>query len=199
MGFWQKTHRFHEAGDRPNDYNVAEYGVPSHSLYTSSKVISLHHRIDITDDRERVVYQAKTKFPSLHDKTDIVDAEGNHVAHISKKILTLHQRHFVTMADGLKFELSTELFHFVKDIINLEGLGWQLRGNILALNFELMDEQEQPVAVIGQKIFSLHDKYCMDIYQPELEPIVVAIVVTLQHIIKDREASQAAASSSSND
>ncbi len=198
MGFWQKTHRFHEAGDRPNDYNVAEYGVPSHSLYTSSKVISLHHRIDITDDRERVVYQAKTKFPSLHDKTDIVDAEGNHVAHISKKILTLHQRHFVTMADGLKFELSTELFHLVKDVINLEGLGWQLRGNILALNFELMDEQERPVAVIGQKIFSLHDKYCMDIYQPELEPIVVAIVVTLQHIIKDREASAAAASSSSD-
>ena len=198
MGFWQKTHRFHEVCDRPNDYNVAEYGVPSHSLYTSSKVISLHHRIDITDDRERVVYQAKTKFPSLHDKTDIVDAEGNHVAHISKKILTLHQRHFVTMADGLKFELSTELFHLVKDVINLEGLGWQLRGNILALNFELMDEQERPVAVIGQKIFSLHDKYCMDIYQPELEPIVVAIVVTLQHIIKDREASAAAASSSSD-
>ena len=196
MGFWAKTHRFHEAGDRPNDYNVAEYGVPSHSLYTTSKVLSLHHRIDITDDRERVVYQAQTKFPSLHDKTDIVDAEGKPVAHIEKKILTLHQRHFVTMADGLKFELASELFHLVKDIINLEGLGWQLRGNILALNFELVDEQERPVAVIGQKMLSLHDKYCMDIYQPELEGIVVAIVITLQHMIRDRENSASFSSSS---
>ncbi len=198
MGFWAKTHRFHEAGDRPNDYNVAEYGVPAHSLYTTSKVISLHHRIDITDDQERVVYQAKTKFPSLHDKTDIVDAEGNQVAHIERKFLTLHQRHFVTMANGLKFEVASELFHLVKDIINLEGLGWQLRGNILALNFELVDAQEQPVAVIGQKMFSLHDKYCMDIYQPEFEPVVVAVVITLQHMIKDREASAAASSSSSS-
>lgn len=200
MGFWAKTHRFHEAGDRPNDYNVAEYGVPSHSLYTTSKVFSLHHRIDITDDREQVVYQAQTKFPSLHDKTDIVDAEGRPVAHIEKKILTLHQRHFVTMADGLKFELASELFHLVKDIINLEGLGWQLRGNILALNFELVDEKGQPVAVIGQKMLSLHDKYCMDIYQPEFEGIVVAIVITLQHMIKDREnsASFSSGSSSSN-
>ena len=27
-------------------------------------------------------------------------------------------------------------------------------------------------------MLSLHDKYCMDIYQPEFEPVVVAIVIT---------------------
>ncbi len=198
MGFWAKTHRFHEAGDRPNDYNVAEYGVPAHSLYTTTKVFTLHHHIDILDEQERVVYEANTKFPSLHDKTDVKDAEGNQVAHIERKFFTLHQRHFITMADGLKFELSNELFHLIKDITNVEGLGWQLRGNIIGLNFALFDEQGAPVAVIGQKMFSLHDKYCMDIYQPEHEKIVVAIVIALQHMIKDREASAAASSSSSS-
>ncbi len=196
MGVFSKVHRFREAGEQANVNNVERFGEPVRSLFTSTKVFTLHHRIDITDDREQVVYQAQTKFPSLHDKTDITDASGNPVAHIEKKILTLHQRHFITMSDGQSFELSNELFHLIKDITNIEGLGWQLQGNILGLNFELYDQAGNVIAVIGQKMLSIHDKYCVDIYQPELERQVVAILITLQHMIRDRENTAAASSSS---
>ena len=194
MSKFSKYHRFREAGEAANVNNVARFGEPHHSLFTTSKVFTLHHRIDITDDQERVVYRAETKFPSLHDKTDITDAEGRHIAHIERKVLTLHNRHFVTMADGTRFEISTELLHLIKDISNIEGLGWQLRGNIVGLNFELYDTDESIIAVIGQKMISLHDKYCIDIYRPELEDKVVAILITLQHIIKDREAASSSVS-----
>lgn len=197
MGVFSNIHRFREAGEQANVNNVERFGEPIRSLFTSTKVFTLHHRIDITDDREQVVYQAQTKFPSLHDKTDITDAAGNPVAHIEKKILTLHQRHFITMSDGQRFELSNELFHLIKDITNIEGLGWQLQGNILGLNFELYDNAGNVIAVIGQKMLSIHDKYCVDIYQPELERQVVAILITLQHMIRDRENTAAASSSSS--
>ena len=198
MGITGKVNRFREAGEQANVNNVDRFGEPAKSLFTTSKVFTLHHHIDITDDAENVVYQANTKFPSLHDKTDITDAQGNQVAHIEKKIFTLHERHFVTMADGKKFEVSNELFHIIKDITNLEGLGWQLRGNILGLNFELYDENGGVIAVIAQKLISIHDKYCIDIYQPVYEKEVVAILITLQHIIKDRENAQAASSGSSS-
>lgn len=198
MGITGKVNRFREAGEQANVNNVDRFGEPAKSLFTTSKVFTLHHHIDITDDAENVVYQANTKFPSLHDKTDITDAQGNQVAHIEKKLFTLHERHFVTMADGKKFEVSNELFHIIKDITNLEGLGWQLRGNILGLNFELYDENGGIIAVIAQKLISIHDKYCIDIYQPVYEKEVVAILITLQHIIKDRENAQAASSSSSS-
>ena len=198
MGITGKVNRFREAGEQANVNNVDRFGEPAKSLFTTSKVFTLHHHIDITDDAENVVYQANTKFPSLHDKTDITDAQGNQVAHIEKKIFTLHERHFVTMADGKKFEVSNELFHIIKDITNLEGLGWQLRGNILGLNFELYDENGGVIAVIAQKLISIHDKYCIDIYQPEYVKEVVAILITLQHIIKDRENAQAASSGSSS-
>ena len=191
MGVLSKVHRFREAGEQANVNNVERFGEPVRSLFTSTKVFTLHHRIDITDDREQVVYQAQTKFPSLHDKTDITDAAGNPVAHIEKKILTLHQRHFVTMSDGQSFELSNELFHLIKDITNIEGLGWQLNGNILGLNFELKDSDGSIIAVIGQKMLSIHDKYCIDIYKKEYEETVVAILVALQHMIRDRSAAAA--------
>ena len=149
MGTFSKFHRFREAGESANVNNVERFGEPVRSLFTSTKLMTVHHRIEITDSYENVVYRAETKFPSLHDKTDLYDASGNHVAHMERKLLTLHQRHFVTMEGGPSFELSNELFHLVKDIINIEGLGWQLRGNIMALNFELYDEKEQIVAVIS--------------------------------------------------
>ncbi|MBP5792865.1 MAG: LURP-one-related family protein [Spirochaetaceae bacterium] len=198
MGVFSKIHRFHEAGEDANVNNVENFGVPAFSLFTTTKILSLHHHIDVTDSNENVVYQAESKFLSLHDKTDISTASGEHVAHMERKILTLHQRHFITMADGKAFELSNELFHIVKDITNIEGLGWQLRGNILGLNFELYDENDCVIAVIGQKMLSVHDKWCIDIYKKEHEQIVVAILITLQHMIKDRQAASSASSSSSS-
>ncbi len=200
MGVFSKYHRFREAGEAANVNNVARFGEPANSLFTSTKVFTLHHHIDITDAQEHVVYEANSKVFSIHDKTDISDAQGNHVAHIERKFFTLHQRHFITMADGERFEISTELLHLVKDINNIEGLGWQLQGNVLALNFELYDRDGSIIAVIGQKVVSLHDKYCVDIYKPEHEQKVVAILVTLQHMIRDREnASSSSSSFSSND
>jgi len=195
MGVFSKYHRFREAGEEANINNVQRFGEPELSLFTTTKVFTLHHHIDITNNREEVVYEANTKFPSIHDKTDITDAEGRHVAHVERKLLTLHQRHYVTMADGKKFEISNELFHLVKDITNIEGLGWQIRGNIAGLNFELYDERQEIIAVIGQKMFSIHDKYCIDIYKPEHQDTIVTILVTLQHMIKDREAASIQSSS----
>ncbi len=198
MGIFSKHLRYREAGEQVNVNNATRFGEPDHSLFTTTKVFTLHHHIDITDAQEQIVYQADTKFPSIHDKTDVTDAQGNHVAHIERKIFTLHQRHFVTMADGTQFQVSTEFFHLVKDVNNIEGLGWQLRGNIFGLNFELYDQNESVIAVISQKLMSIHDKYCIDIYRPEHEKTVIAILVTLQHMINDRALSSSAPSFSSS-
>ena len=198
MGTFSSLHRFREAGQDANVNNVERFGLPARSLFTSTKVFTLHHRIEITDEHEEVVYRASSKAISLRDKTDVEDAAGRPVAHIERKIFSLHQRHYVTMADGTAFELSNELFHLIKDVTNIVGLGWQLRGNILGLNFELYDGNGGIIAVIAQKMISLHDKYCIDIYRPESERIVVAILVTLQHMIADRERANSSSSSSGN-
>ena len=199
MGVFSKVHRYREAGEAANVNNVERFGEPQRSLFTSSKVLTLHHRIEITDAKENVVYRAESKFPSLHDKTDVYGSDGRHVAHIERQLFTLHERHFVyMMADGTAFELSNELFHIIRDITNIEGLGWQLRGNILGLNFELYDQNGEIVAVIAQKMFSIHDRFCIDIYRPEQEEIAVAILITLQHMIRDRAHASSGGSSSSS-
>ena len=197
MGVFSKIHRYREAGQDANVNNVEKFGVPYLSLFTTTKVFTLHHHIDITDSNEQIVYQANSKMISLHDKTDLQTAAGGQVAHIERKFFTLHERHYITMADGTQFELSNEIFHIIKDITNIVGLGWQLKGNILGLNFELYDSNGEIIAIISQKMISLHDKWCVDIYKKEHEQKVVAILITLQHMIKDREAMSSSGGSSS--
>ena len=194
MGVFSKIHRFREAGQDANVNNVEKFGVPALSLFTTTKVFTLHHHIDVVDNEENVVYESNSKFISLHDKTDITKA-GVQVAHIERKLLTLHERHYITMNDGTKFELSNEIFHIIKDITNIEGLGWQLRGNCLGLNFELYDSNSEIIAIISQKMLSIHDKWCVDIYKKEHTDIIVAILISLQHMIKDRQAASSGSSS----
>ena len=198
MSIFSDIYRYREAGDQTNENTVAEFGQPKKSLFTSSKFWSLHHQIDVTNEEEQVMYQARSKAISLHDKTEITDAKGNFVSHIERKVLSIHQKHMVTMADGTEFDLSTEILHIIKDVINIEGLGWQIRGDILALTFEVYDSDGSIIAVIGQKLLSLHDKYCIDIYKPEYEQIVVTLLITLQHIIRDREVSSSSTIHSSS-
>ena len=41
-----------------------------------------------------------------------------------------------------------------RDITNIEGLGWQLQGNVIGLNFMLFDQNGEAIAAIGQKMLT---------------------------------------------
>ena len=196
--FISQQHQRYTGPGEIDSRNLEEYGAPVKSLYTSSEIFTLHHRIEITDEKENVVYRAETQFPSIHDKTDIYDANGRHVAHFERKLLTLHEIHYVDMDNGKSFTLSNELLHIVRDVTNIEGLGWIIEGNFMQLNFTIKNENGELIALVSQKFLSIHDKYAADIYKPEYEEEVVAILITLQHMINDRENAAASSGGSSS-
>ena len=187
MGLFDKLFNYRDAGEKPSEKTTANFGEPARSLFTATGAFSLKQNTEITDDQGKLAYKASSKVVSLKDETFVTDAGGKQIAHIASKIMSLHERHIVDMADGTHFELSNELKHVVKDVTNIEGLGWQLRGNIVGLDFQLYDRSGGIIAVISQKAVSIKDKYCIDIYQPQHEPVVVTILIALQHMVRDRE------------
>ena len=189
MGIFDNLFNYRDAGKKPSANNVEKFGEPVRSLFTATGALSLTQSTEITDDQGRLVYKAKSKVVSLKDETTVTDAGGNQIAHIASKVFSLHERHLVDMADGTHFELSNELKHIVKDVTNIEGLGWQLRGNIIGLDFQIYDANGCVIAVICQKAVSIKDKYAIDIYQPQYEAVAVTILIALQHMIRDRESS----------
>lgn len=175
-----------DAADSLGRSTVVDYGEPAYTLYTALKLGDIHARIDVTDEAGNVKYYTKSAIIRIKGKTEIMDAAGNVVANLEKKPVSLHEIHYVTMADGTSFTLSNELFHVAEDITNIEELGWQLRGNMLGLSFNLVDGNEEPLATVGKKAVSIHDRYYIDIYQPDHEDMIVAVVIQLEKMLEAR-------------
>ena len=186
MGIFSNIQTFHGAGERPNEENVARFGVPARSLYTEMKLGDLHQRVEIKDEQGQLLYWTKSAIVAIRGKTDLFDAAGKLVAHLEKKPISLHEEHYVTMADGRQITLSNELFHVFKDVTNVRGLDWQLQGNVMGLNFTLFDQNSEPIATIGQKMLSLHNRYSIDLYQTQYQELVVAVVIALQKMLTAR-------------
>ena len=145
-----RSSRYHETDTVSDERTIADFGMPVRTLYTSSKILTLHNQIDITDENEEPVYQSTTKFLSLHDRTQIYRANGGKVADISRKFFTLHEKHFIEMADGKSFTIASELWHIAKDIIHVEELGWTINGHILHMNYYISDRRGNVVGVVGE-------------------------------------------------
>ena len=175
-----------DAADSLGRSTVVDYGEPAYTLYTALRLGDMHRRIDVTDEQENVKYYTKSSIIAVKGKTDIMDADGNLVANLEKRPISVHEIHYVTMADGTKFTLSNELFHVAEDITNIAELGWQIRGNLLGLSFNLVDGNEEPLATVGKKAISMHDKYYIDIYQPDYEDMIVAVVIQLEKMLEAR-------------
>lgn len=197
MGIFQNIQKFHGAGEGVNQENLERFGAPKCSLFTEQKLGDLHQRVEVKNEQGETLYFTKSSVFTLRGKTDIFDAAGKPVAHLEKKPISLHEEHYVTMADGRKITLSNELFHVFKDVTNIQGLDWQLQGNVLGLNFTLFDQNGEPVAAIGQKALSLHNRFSIDLYQPQHKEVVTAIVIALQKMLAARAESAAASSANS--
>ena len=194
MGLFDKLaelgEQLNQAANDISKTTITDYGEPVYSLYTARDLTDIHWRINVTDEQEQLKYYTKSSFFQLKGETDIMDAEDRVIAHLEKKPFSLHEIHYVQMANGQEITLSNELFHIVDDITNIEELGWQMRGNFISLHFNLVDQNEQPLATVSRKMVSLHDKYCIGIYQPQYEDVIVAIVIQLEQMLEDRRQNQ---------
>lgn len=157
-------------------------------LRISSKFGSiLHDKMEVLDAADNVVYRVHSKAVSLADRTFVEDADGNEVASIHAKVVSLlHGTYYVDMADGVSFEMSQELMH-IKDVINIDALGWQLRGsNILEFSFDILDAADRVVATCKRHLVDVHDTYELAINDTAHIDEVVAIFVVLRHIMEHR-------------
>ena len=190
--------RYHSAGEKTDIRNYNDYGEPAKSLYTSRYLFSFHKDIDVTDDNDNLVYHSSSKLFSFTNETTITDAQDRVVASIEKKLFSLHSIHYIDVVGGKSFELSKELFRFLDIKFTIDELGWTLQGDFSNLNFVLYNNQERVIAVVGQKLFSMRDKYCIDLYDVNEEATVVAIVITLENMLMAIRSANDSTSHSSN-
>ena len=155
------------------------------TLTITGRLASIHKKMEVTDaETGEVLYRVSARAASIYHRTFVTDARtGEQIAEIHAKPVSIHHIYYVDMADGPDFQLSTELFH-LKDIKNIPELGWQLRGNVMDFNFEVVDQKTDEVLARGhRRLASLHRIYDLEVLdESHLDELVVLFIMLKRRI-----------------
>ena len=98
------------------------------------------------------------------------------------------------MTNGVRFEMRRELFHPIHNLMTIEDLGWQVKGEFAAHDYQIMDADENVLATAHRKWFSLHNIYYLDVLDEEKRDLIVAAYIVLEHMLNDLETATVAGS-----
>ncbi len=156
-------------------------------LYINEKLFSIHRRFYVKDEYDRDVFEISSEFLTIGDKTTVKDMMGNTVAYIEQRILHL-MPHYDIYIDG---QLVCNIAKKIRLLANDYELsnGYTISGGVMALDFTIYDEYRKQLGSITRKLFSIGDKYTIEIYDEEKLPIVLAIIVSIANDVNRRQRS----------
>ena len=170
-----------------------DYGTPEKRLYTTTKVLTQNHIINITDADYEEAYRSWSEFPSLADRTEVTRADGALVARLEKGPLSIAGSYSVQMEDGAGFLVSGGMINASVGETTVNELGWRLYGKFMDLQFVIYDEDGAVIAAVGKIYVPDGSKYSVDIFAPEHEEKIIAILVAVQHMVRERQVNPARA------
>lgn len=163
------------------------------------KVLTLHGVFQVFDEEEKLCYHVRQNAVSITNKTHIYNNVDEEVALIHRKILSLHYVHYVEMANGESAEISEAKILQLHDNFEIGGFGWKVKGNITGHNFEILDGDGRTIAEASKKWISIGDSLGVDIPDPANTEKVIAVLLTILLIQRDRISATTDSSGSGSD
>lgn len=161
-------------------------------LYVNEKLFSFHNRFYVKDENDLNVYDISSKIISIGDKTTIHDMNGKKIAYIEQELFHIMPNYNVYIDDNFLFKI-VKKFQLFKNDYSLSN-GYRVDGNFMMLDFVVYDDNDKQIGSIKRKLFSIGDKYEIDIIDVSKKEIVLAIIVAIANDINRSQNS-----SSSND
>jgi len=150
------------------------------------KVFSLRGRFSIQDQQEQDVYLVEGSFMKLPKTFSISTVEGEEVAVITKKMLSLLPKFFIEV-DGETLTIEKS-FTFFKDRYTIDAADLEIDGDWWDMDFEIKRHGEV-VGSVEKKWFTFGDSYEIQVFDPDIEKILIALVVAIDCVKEDEESS----------
>lgn len=159
------------------------------------KVFSLHGEYKIYDEYDNVCYSVRQNAISVTNKTFIYDASGREVAFIHRKVVSMHDTHFIEMADGASTQFNEKKYLQLHDNYEAEEFGWHVSGNITGHEFTITDNGGRMIAEAKESWISIGDMLMVEVYEQNDVEKVIAILVAISLIQRDRKAAMSTSDS----
>lgn len=159
------------------------------------KVLSLHGAYLIFDENDNECYHVKQNAVSITNKTHLYDMNEKEIALIHKKVISMHAVHYLEMSDGTQGEISEKKFLQLHDNYQVDGFGWQIEGDVWGHEFRILDHNSHVIAESKEAWISIGDLFTVDVYDSSQTTKILAVLITLSLIHRDREAAMRNSSS----
>ena len=92
----------------------------------------------------------------------IIDRNGTHIATVQEKVFRLLPKFELYMGDNLIGCIEKE-FTFFRPSYNIDFNSWKVEGEIFEWDYNIINPQEEIVAVITKELFHFTDTYVIDV------------------------------------
>lgn len=132
---------------------------------------------DIFDEQGNTAYFVKGELSFGHC-LHILDVNGVHVGTVKQKVFTFMPKFEIYQNEQYIGCISKE-FQLFQSKYHIEFNGWNVRGNFMEWDYEILDSTGRLIARISKEIFHLTDTYSLDILNPSDALYVLMVVLAI--------------------
>lgn len=148
-------------------------------LLFKQRAFSWFGSYDIFDENGDTVYTVEGQF-SLGKRLHILDANGNLTAVIKRRLMTFFPTFDLYLGNEVEYLGSiTKEFSLFRPSFSIDYMGWHVDGDLFEWDYEIIDENENEVALISKELFRFTDTYCMEIHNPDAALHVLMLVLAI--------------------
>ena len=146
-------------------------------LYIKQKVFSIKDRFNIYDRNGEVKYKAEGEIFTLGKKLHIYDNNGTEIIYIKQKLASFLPKYSISVRGNEPVEV-VKKFTFIKHAYAVPDWDIEIKGNFIAHNYQVF-RGSQEIARLDKELFSFGDAYEIDIYNPQDELTVLALILVI--------------------
>ena len=147
-------------------------------LYINEKLISMHNKFYITDEKHNNLFEITNKVLTIGRKTSINDMSGNELIYIEEELFKLFESHYNVFCKGNFSYKIIKRFNIIKKVYELSN-GYTAEGDIFNFCLSIYDNEQKHIANINKHIISIGDKYEIEVYDESKIIVILAIAATV--------------------
>ena len=132
---------------------------------------------DIYNEYGEMVYRVEGKLSWGHN-LHILDTTNHHVGTLKQVMLTFLPKFEIYTYGQLIGSLSKK-FSFFKPVYIIDFNGWQVHGNYLEWDYEIVNQNGQLIATINKELLKLTDTYVIDVNNPDDALYALMVVLAI--------------------
>ena len=134
-------------------------------LLFKQRFFSWFDSYDIYNEAGQTVYTVKGQLAWGHC-LKIYNAQGDEVGTVKEKLLTWLPKFEMYLGDRYIGCISKE-FTFFRPKYNIDCNGWQVDGDWLQWNYQILDGSGRMVASVSKELWNWTDTYVIDVREPQ--------------------------------